>query len=261
MATAAENSRDNYVSIGRILERSLATIRHNPLVTLGIAFLFGALPTLLLQSAFGTLVIPGADVPGLTVAAAGLAMMAFSFVIASISQAALTRAILAEAEGSRARFGETLAAALSVLLPLIGLSLLIGIAVMIGLMFLIVPGVILYLMWAVAVPALVAERRGIMGSLGRSRDLTRGARWKIFGLFLVLVAVYWMISAAFGALAWDSYDWTTPMAQQPAGMIILEAAVGTVTTVVWATVQASLYVELRNCKDGPDTRNLEEVFS
>ena len=47
----------------------------------------------------------------------------------------------------------------TVIIPLIGLSILVAIGVVLGFVFLIVPGVILYLTWSVAAPALVEERR------------------------------------------------------------------------------------------------------
>src|SRR5258705_7268078 len=44
----------------------------------------------------------------------------------------------------------------------------------------------LYCMLYVAVPACVIEKRRAFASMGRSRALTRGYRWPIFGLFLIL---------------------------------------------------------------------------
>ncbi len=40
----------------------------------------------------------------------------------------------------------------------------------------------------------------------------------------------------------------------------LDAFQRTVTTLVWAVIQTSLYVELRNWKEGPPTDALAEVF-
>src|SRR5262245_4165410 len=55
----------------------------------------------------------------------------------------------------------------------------------VGLILLIIPGLILYAMWFVAVPACVVERLGSWTSLRRSRDLTKGHRWKLCGLALL----------------------------------------------------------------------------
>src|SRR5262249_11920748 len=48
---------------------------------------------------------------------------------------------------------------------------------------------ILYTMWFVAVAACVVERRGPFGSMGRSSRLTKGHRWRIFGLLILLFLV------------------------------------------------------------------------
>jgi uncharacterized membrane protein len=50
---------------------------------------------------------------------------------------------------------------------------------------LIVPGLILYTMWFVGFPACVVERLGPWTSLRRSRELTKGYRWKVLALALL----------------------------------------------------------------------------
>lgn len=67
---------------------------------------------------------------------------------------------------------------------LFGLSLLTGILIGLG-MLVIVPGLILATMFAVAVPALLAERISISASMRRSSDLTKGYRWQVLGLILL----------------------------------------------------------------------------
>ena len=110
-------------------------------------------------------------------------------VISALVQGALTRATVSANEGIRATFGQSLSAGLQVILSLIGLSILWSLGVGIGFVLLIVPGVILLMMWAVAVPALVVERAGVFAAFSRSAQLTKGARWKIFGLSLVLLVI------------------------------------------------------------------------
>jgi len=76
-----------------------------------------------------------------------------------------------------------------VLLPALGIAILVGLGVMVGLTLLIVPGIILFLRWCVAVPVLVQERQGVLASMGRSAALTQGNRWALFGLFLIVVII------------------------------------------------------------------------
>ncbi|WP_348640382.1 ATP-binding cassette domain-containing protein, partial [Mesorhizobium sp. M2D.F.Ca.ET.226.01.1.1] len=63
----------------------------------------------------------------------------------------------------------------------------------IGLVLLIVPGIILWLGWSMAVPVLIQERLGVFGSMSRSRVLTKGNRWSLFGLFLILIIIAMVI--------------------------------------------------------------------
>ena len=91
-------------------------------------------------------------------------------IISALVQGALTRATVSAIEGRRASFGESLGTGVRVILPLIGLSLLWAFGVGIGFIFLIVPGVILLLMWAVCIPALVIERQGVFARLRTQRQ-------------------------------------------------------------------------------------------
>jgi hypothetical protein len=138
------------------------------------------------------------------------------------------------------------------------------IAVGAGLILLIVPGVLLYIMWSVASPALVAERTGVFGALARSSALTKGARWKVFGVQFLLLIINWIFSAVLSEtlLATAGADLTKLTSTGlPVSWILLSAVSGTIINTVWSTVQASLYVELRNWKEGLPERSLAEIFA
>ncbi len=62
-----------------------------------------------------------------------------------------------------------------------------GVAIGVGLLLLVVPGLMLLCSWAVIVPVYVEERAGGTASFARSRFLTYGHRWRIFGLTLIFV--------------------------------------------------------------------------
>jgi hypothetical protein len=70
-------------------------------------------------------------------------------------------------------------------------GLLAAIGITVGLLLLIVPGLVLATWWALVVPAIVLEGRGVLEAFGRSRELVRGNGWNVFGLivltFLVLL--------------------------------------------------------------------------
>ncbi len=53
----------------------------------------------------------------------------------------------------------------------------------------IIPGIILYCRWFLAVPAATIERIGPFSAASRSSALTKGYRWRIFGLLLIFILV------------------------------------------------------------------------
>ena len=265
MATISQSDPTRSVSGGRVFERVFATVRHNPGPTVVLAFLFGAVPGVLITYLMRQVQPEILAQQGLGMGFYALSLISWilGMIVSALTQAALTRSTVAEAEGRKASLGECLQAGLAVLVPLIFLSILLAIGVGVGFLLLIVPGVILYCMWSVAVPSLVEERRGVFGSFGRSRELTDGAKWKVFGIMLVVLVVYWLLSAVTGMFMMSDLDAANPQApfQMSTGFLVISLAVGTLVNLFWGLVQASLYVELRNWKDGPSSAKLAQVFS
>jgi uncharacterized membrane protein len=266
MASAASDFESRDVSIGRIFNRAFGTIGSNPTATLGIAFLFGALPATIIGYGSQQLRTLGFGLIGFgTTIAIALLGVILSIAFAMLTQGALVRATIAHSQGRKAGFAESAQAGLAVVVPLFLLAIGSGLGIGIGFMLLLIPGIILYIMWSVAAPALVEENLGIFDAFGRSNDLTRGARWKIFGLELVALVGYWMFSAAVGAVAIVMFGGVQGMAAAavggfPLSYYILTAVANTITSAVWGVIQTSLYVELRNWQDGPPTDALAEVF-
>lgn len=146
---------------------------------------------------------------------------------------------------------------------LVLLSLLVGLLEVVGLALCLAPGIWLWGIWAVAVPALIIENRSIGGALGRSRALVRGTFWRVwgiralgFGISAVLGAV---VSAMMGVIA------AAMTGDRPTGLLgtgdgslswayLVIAAIGTgVVATFTAPFQASLdsllYVDLRMRKE------------
>ncbi|MET1111761.1 MAG: hypothetical protein ABWX67_09585 [Allosphingosinicella sp.] len=263
MATMAEQDGDRTMSVGRVFSRAFSTIGSNPLATFGVAFLFGTLPSLAINFALRGQLLTAETITLLGTAgtiAVGLFWVVISVLLAMITQGALVRATVAHSEGRKASFGESAMAGLSVALPLFLVGLLGALGIMLGLVFLLVPGIILYVMWSVAAPALVEERLGPVEALGRSRYLTKGARWRIFGLNLVILVLYWMFSIGVVALFGD-LNGSSDFQNMSVALILGSALVQTITSVVWGVIQSSLYVDLRDWKDGPRTEKLADIFA
>jgi len=85
-----------------------------------------------------------------------------------------------------AEFVPAVQAALPKFVPVFLTSLLVQVLVSLGMFFLIVPGVFLAVMLLVSTIACILEDRSPVEALKRSRELTRGNRWRVLGLVLIL---------------------------------------------------------------------------
>jgi uncharacterized membrane protein len=270
MATiAGPIGAERHFSIGRVFARAFGTIRNNPLVTLTIALVLGAVPMLVF-----TMMMPATASSGTTGvlpspnALIGYGSFVFlgwigALIMTVLVQAALTRATVADSEGRRATFGECLGAGIKVILPLIGLTLLWWISVSLAFLLLIVPGIILIVMWSTAIPALVEERQGVFAAFTRSAMLTKGERWKVFGLLMVLLVMFWLAMLLIGIVGLSSSR-TGVVAPNEAfslGMVLASIIPSTLFNLAWGTIQPALYIELRGAKDGGDVNALHDVFA
>lgn len=267
MATIANPGEERSFSVGKVLGRTFGVMGDNPIVIFGISLLFGALPQQLYAYYMRLSMAGLGSNPGTANATAFFALsmgsMVVMVVLTMIVQAALVRATIAYDEGERASFGASIAVGLSMVLPLIGLTLLMVPALMVATLFFFIPGVILFLMWSVATPALVTERTGIFAAFGRSRFLTKGARWKILGLLIVIWIVLFMASGVVGAIT-VAFGVAGSMAMggaMPVSILILSLVTSTATTAFMSTAITSLYISLRNWKDGPQAHSLADIFA
>jgi hypothetical protein len=117
-----------------------------------------------------------------------------------------------------------------------------------------VPGLILLTMWAIALPANTVERTGVLESLSRSRELTRGRRWRVFGTIiipiLISMATTWLLIGIFGGLRVIG----SPTFQ------LVSWAVHAIEQAFSVCVFATLYYYLRREKEGVDIEQVAAVF-
>lgn len=254
---------DRSVSIGRIFSRAFGVMGSNPGVVFGVALVLGAGPQILYFLLLGSKLGQGQGAP-LSLAAVGASLLAgvISLVARSLVSGCLTRATVAYSQGRRATLGECLTVGLERVLPVIAVSILFAIVVVLGIMLFIVPGIMLAIMWSAVIPIIVEERTGVFGAFNRSQDLTRGARWKIFGLFLLLVVIGIGIGMAVVLISTLTLgiSYLNPSVSLTAGAIVMQAIAGMFGAALWSTLQTSLFVELREWKEGPIDAKLGEIF-
>ncbi|MER9415546.1 hypothetical protein NKI95_06110 [Mesorhizobium sp. M0306] len=255
IVTSVTLERPNKFRIGRVFNDSFAVISRNPVLCLGLAMLFSGLPTLLYQLwiwKWATNVEAGVPEFSAQRIIATIVAVLVSMTLSAILQAALVRAAIEDLNGKRPSIGDCLKTAISLLLPVIGIALLVSLGAAAGAMLLLVPGIILWLRWSVAVPVLVQERLGVFGSMKRSRELTKGSRWALFGFWIVLFIAVVLIQAVLSP-AIMVFGLTTG--------IFLGALVTAIVSIVTSIAPAVSYVELRQVKEGTSVEDLAEIFS
>lgn len=102
---------------------------------------------------------------------------------------AVSAVLLAALDRPEATLGGALRAGLPRWIPLLIVQFLATLGVLMGLVLLVVPGVVLFLHFAIAAPLVVLGGRSGVFALNKSSELVRGHRLKILGLYLSLAVV------------------------------------------------------------------------
>ena len=169
---------------------------------------------------------------------AGLIGVVIAVIISAVLQAALIRgaaqASIGDAVDIEASYKWGFARFGSVLL----ISILVGLAVLGGLILLIIPGLILIVMFAVAIPALVVENRKGTEAMGRSWNLVKGHFWHVVVVILVAAIIAGVVSGIINGIGTAISDnWFVTWVFQAIGQVIVAP--------FSALVAVLLYVDLR----------------
>jgi hypothetical protein len=176
-------------------------------------------------------------------------------VVNAVTQATIIYGTFQDLRGQRAGIGACIARGLSSIVPVIIGSILLSLAVGIGFVLIFVPGLILLIMWWVYIPAIVVESKGMIEAFGRSRELTRGRRWHILGIALIVGIVTIVISLAIGkALQADATGQVSTVGS------IIQYAFLSVLTAFNAVLVAVGYYYLRAEKEGTDVNAIASIF-
>jgi hypothetical protein len=239
--------------LGRVIQRTFTSIRSNWAVFFGSAALLTGIPSAV--AAWGQVTMTEAPgvLPGMAWGVGALANLIGAYLL----QAMVLKAAINGFNGKSTTFDSAFDVALRMALPLFGLAILVGLGMIVGFILLVVPAIFLAVIWSVAAPVLVAERRDVMESLKRSTDLTKGHRWSVFALLLIYVVLWWLIAIVVGGLVL-----ATGGLRGDANMlrVFINPLVNIVSTVIASAGVASLYYELRTAKEGVGAEDLASVF-
>ncbi len=238
--------------VGDVISRAWRLFTGNILFFAAVPFLSYVIVFVAVMAFILVLALVGMASKMTAVAVVGVIVGSLLFIgLYMIGEAVVLLGAFQRLRGQPLRVGEALHRGFARFFPLIGLSILWGLGIMIGFVLLIVPGVILLCIWAVVVPACIVEGLGATASMSRSAELTKGYRWQILGLLVLLGVINWIGSviiqlvlgsasstlASIGAFIWLS-GWTG----------------------FWNCALIMTYHDLRVAKEGIDTEQIASVF-
>jgi len=236
--------------IGNVLSRTTGVLSRHVVLFVLVA---GAaqLPSLVLA-----LLAPGVHprTPGAAfTTTAGVGWLVI-LVLMPITQTVVYHAAFQDMLGRPIRFSDSLLLALRRFFPVLGALICMGVVIMLGSAALLVPGIIAAAMLAVTIPACVVERLGPFASMGRSAHLTKGNRWRILAIWLLVVAagaVLGGLAGGLGAVAGLAGSWGLRLL-----IFVVQSVVGAFSSIAFAVT----YHDLRVAKEGLDTDRIAAVF-
>lgn len=240
-----------------VLRRTFAMVGRNFLLFAFLSLLLVGVPQGLLLWAILRFAEAGDSLAQLRLAAPAWAVLTIAGVL---MYAALVHAAMAGMNGRKATLGESLRAAAGHFIPLLAMQLVMIVPILIGFLLLIVPGVMLAIAWSMALPARVVERTGVLRSLGRSLELTRGSRWAVFGVFVVVLVLGAIIGAVVGGLMGFVIGLAAPSQVDLLVSVLVQPVTTAVGSMIYAAAMAAIYYELRANKEGIAPGTLASVF-
>lgn len=270
---ALGNAAPGRFRLGRVFAIAASAVRHQWLPMLLFALLLAYAPTAISNAHTTTVTIkvdypPGVQPPrevfptqkdvaqtGSSDSSMmiGIGIGAGMFVLGSALGVAITNLTLAGRTRPSGVWRETLKLGFRDTLPLAVLTIVTAAVTTAGYCLFIVPGAILTAAWCLTFPVRIAERTGMIATLRRSAELTRGHRWPIFGLLLVWAAIY--VGVLFVSSLWVAGG-TSPVLNYLVGPLV-----GAVASLVINVLVAALYLELRRAHDGVAMESLDTVFA
>ena len=253
---ASTTSRVGAFDLGRVIQRTFTSISRNAAIFFGAAVVLVGAPSVISAIGQGTIMSTGSATALLFIVIGTILYLIGLFVL----QGMVVKAAVNGFNGKITAFRDAFDVGVQTFLPLLGLAIIACVGMMLGYMFLLIPGLILSVLWSVAAPAVVVEKRGVFASLQRSRDLTRGFRWQVFGLIVIYAVLSWIISMAIGGLGLALGGGFSEVGPNLWFNLATGPVVNVLSGVVASAGVAALYYELRTAKEGAAPDELAAVF-
>jgi len=182
--------------------------------------------------------------------AAAIVPVALTVLLQMALTGSVVYGVFQQMSGEKPSIATCLSVGMTRMFPILGVAIVTGLLIGVGMMLLLIPGLILMCMWWVVIPVAVVERPGLAEAMSRSADLTKGYRWQVLGIVLVV--------GVLGSLA----QFVIEQVLDPTALIsLVTAGVASAFFGVWGAVaQAVGYHDLRVTKEGANTKAIAAAF-
>jgi hypothetical protein len=241
---AADRYSEGDFRVGRVLSRTFSVLSRN-LLPFSVVTAIAYLPNLAIVAEKAGTVNTGRA--ALLFIVAGLLAIALN----ALSEAIVLFGAFEDMRGRPVNLMASVQVGLSRLLPVLGVAILVAVFTGLAAVLLVIPAFIVMTMLFVAMPACIVEQLGPMQSMRRSRELTKGHRWAIFGLWFlvgIVIAIGNQLAAGLGSLFGLG------------GSLLLQLIWGALAGAFNAIMVVVAYHDLRVAKEGVDTDTIASVF-
>ena len=157
----------------------------------------------------------------------------------AISIGIVTQLAADEFLGKETSFKKSVNSALDVVVSLIVGIIIVSVIVIIGLIILIIPGII-FLVWFCLTPiVIVLEKRGATEAMSKSKELTKGNWFHVFGV-LILIAIILLVASTIGNVISSLF---APVLPKPLSLLI-EKIILSLINPVSGVILTVLYFDL-----------------
>ncbi|NIA71819.1 hypothetical protein HBA54_24795 [Pelagibius litoralis] len=240
------------ISVGAVIKRTFSVFFAN-LLPFGILALVLHLPGLLYNYMTLDETLSGA---GPSFSPGQIVVIVLSLVLSYLLMGAVVYGTVSHMRGRQAGLGEIVSRGLTAVLPIIVIAIAASVIMAVGFALFIIPGIFLGVIFAVVLPAYVVERPGIVGSFKRSMELTKGNRWRVLGILIILFVILAVIGMVIGAVT----GFVAVMGTGLGLVAIVNYVISALSSAVVAVAVAVLYHDLRIAKEGVSTEQIAAVF-
>lgn len=248
------------MSVGDILTNSFSMLLEQ-LPKYAVIYCIVTLPLLVLQLLVPLMVIGGTATTVSIFVALGISLLSY-LILQPFGTAAVLKVVANSYLGEPITIGSAFRFALGKFWKLVGTLILAGLVIVLGFLLFVVPGIFFWIFYTLIAQVVVVENIGGGRALGRSKSLTKGHRWRILGLMILLLILgyIWSLIESLLGLALPPYSVTASLEVNYPNLVattLIDFIVRYILLGAFGSIAMTLmYFDIRNRKEGFDIEYL-----